>query len=139
MLVYEFYLLKISLEKIRHLYPEMEPIQKSIYGNSLSAWVNRIKNYYKRFNLKLSGPLYKRSSLNYKLLLSAQAKYDQFAETQFIINTYQHSHDNPYLFVLASLSAFFFLIYSLAIFFKLIELSIEGYRNKKKKSSTFFI
>jgi hypothetical protein len=59
----------------------MEPIQKSIYGYSFSAWVIRIKNYLKRLNLTISGPLYKRSSIYFKLLLSAQAKYDQFAET----------------------------------------------------------
>lgn len=64
----------------------MEPIQNQAQGKDLAAIVEKINNVIKKINLNLSGPLYKRGLLSSAVIASAQAKYDQFAETQFIIN-----------------------------------------------------
>jgi membrane protein insertase Oxa1/YidC/SpoIIIJ len=66
----------ISLARIRHLYPEMEPIRQQQQENNLAALVEKISNVYKKFNLNNSGPLYKRGFLSGYVISSALAKYD---------------------------------------------------------------
>jgi hypothetical protein len=49
----------------------MEPIRQQIQGNDLSAILEKVKNLYKKFNLNVSGPLYKRGLLAGAVLSSA--------------------------------------------------------------------
>lgn len=66
----------ICLDKVRHLYPEMEPIRSNMKGSGIKVWIEKVSNIYKKYNLNSKGPLYKRGLLSGYVLSSALAKYD---------------------------------------------------------------